>query len=113
MDMSVFPMRNYNKYGLMRRTHQKKNKAKGSTGNDGDDILKKKISGAKDALRQLDVHLFNDTASGNIYNQREGKTSRLCDDHVLQLRVEIAGKFKFGSHGKNLSEAEFSKRNDA
>ena len=88
-------------------THQKKIKAKGSNGNDGDDILKKKISGAKDALRQLEVHLFKDTASGNIYIQRDGKTSRLSDDYVLQLRTEIAGKFKFG-RGKNSSEAEFS-----
>ena len=88
-------------------TYQKNIKAKEKNGNDSDDILKKKISGAKDALRQLEINLFKDTASGNIYIQREGKTSRLSDDHVLQLRAEIAGKFKF-NHGKNLSEAEFS-----
>lgn len=88
-------------------THQKNIKAPKSNGNDGDDVLKKKILGAQDALRQLDVHLFKDTASGNIYIQRDGKTSRLSDDHVLQLRVEIARKFKFG-RGKDSSEAEFS-----
>ncbi len=88
-------------------THQKQINAKDSTGNDGENILKKKMSGAKDALRQLDVRLFKDVVSGTIYIQREGKTSRLSDDHVLQLRAEIARKFKF-NHGKNLSEAEFS-----
>lgn len=88
-------------------THQKKTKAQESNGNDGDNNLKKKISGAKDALRQLDVHLFKDVASGTIYIKRDEKISRLSDDHILQLRTEVAGKFKFG-RGKNSSEAEFS-----
>ena len=88
-------------------TYQKEINPKENKGADDENVLKKKISGAKDALLQLEVHLFKDTASGNIYIQREGKTSRLSDDHVLQLRAEIARKFKF-NHGKNLSEAEFS-----
>ncbi len=95
------------KIWLDAKTHQKQINVKDSTGNDGENILKIKISGAKDALCQLEVHLFKDTTSGNIYIKREGKTSRLSDDHVLQLRTEIASKFKFNK-GKSLSEAEFS-----
>ncbi len=88
-------------------TYQKEITNKENKEIDNDQVLKKKIMGAKDALQQLKVHLFKDVVSGTIYIQRNEETSRLGDDDVLQLRTEIAEKFKFGS-GKDSSEAEFS-----